>query len=179
MLQINKHPAFTLIELLVVISIIGLLASVVLVSLNNARSKARVTRRLADMKQIQTALEVYFDANSGTYPSTAGSWRSQCSAWGGYASDQVIPGIVPNYMSKFPADPSMNQGATNYNCYLYRSDGTNYKFMIYNLYDMNVADVNKSPFKEPYYDSQNTAPCNANLSVPSLSVWSPAWQCAG
>ena len=59
---------FTLIELLVVIAIIGILASVVLASLNSARKKSRDARRLADVKQLQVALELYYDANSGDYP---------------------------------------------------------------------------------------------------------------
>lgn len=58
---------FTLIELLVVIAIIGILSSVVLASLNSARTKARDTRRVSDLKQVQVALELYYDANS-KYP---------------------------------------------------------------------------------------------------------------
>ena len=61
--RVKRPSGFTLIELLVVISIIGLLASVVLVSLNGARAKARNARRLADIKQLQTALELYYDTN--------------------------------------------------------------------------------------------------------------------
>lgn len=68
MFNIKKSKkGFTLIELLVVIAIIGVLASVVLASLNTARRKSRDARRLADIKQIQVALELYFDAN-GEYP---------------------------------------------------------------------------------------------------------------
>lgn len=58
---------FTLIELLVVIAIIGILSSVVLASLNDARLKSRDAKRIADIKQIQLALELYFDSNNA-YP---------------------------------------------------------------------------------------------------------------
>ena len=62
-----KNKGFTLIELLVVIAIIGLLASIVMVSLNSARAKARDVNRKSALKQIQTALELYYD-KYGTYP---------------------------------------------------------------------------------------------------------------
>jgi prepilin-type N-terminal cleavage/methylation domain-containing protein len=58
---------FTLIELLVVIAIIGVLASVVLVSLNSARAKSRDAKRLADVRQMMTALELFYNDNNG-YP---------------------------------------------------------------------------------------------------------------
>lgn len=63
----RSRQGFTLIELLVVISIISLLSSVVLTSVNSARSKARDARRVADFKQIELALELYFD-KYGVYP---------------------------------------------------------------------------------------------------------------
>ncbi|MFZ4648228.1 MAG: type II secretion system protein, partial [Patescibacteria group bacterium] len=65
----NKQ-GFTLIELLVVIAIIGLLATLSVVALNSARVKARDAKRLADVRQIQTALELYFNASS-SYPVAA------------------------------------------------------------------------------------------------------------
>ena len=57
----SRRGGFTLIELLVVIAIIGILASIVLASLNSARQKSRDARRIADIKQIQLALELYFE----------------------------------------------------------------------------------------------------------------------
>ncbi|MFC1751632.1 type II secretion system protein [Patescibacteria group bacterium] len=67
----RKNRGFTLIELLVVIAIIGILASVVLASLNSARLKSRDARRVSDIKQLQLALELYFDANRHYVVNTA------------------------------------------------------------------------------------------------------------
>lgn len=64
---------FTLIELLVVIAIIGILASVILASLNSARSKARDAVRKHDLSQIAIALELYHDKNGSYAVSGSGS----------------------------------------------------------------------------------------------------------
>ena len=62
-----QKKAFTLIELLVVIAIIGILATLAVVALQQTRSRARDSKRVADMKQIQTALELFFNENN-RYP---------------------------------------------------------------------------------------------------------------
>lgn len=70
----RKQKGFTLIELLVVIAIIGLLSTLAVVALNNARMKSRDAKRVSDIKQIQTALELYYnDANSYPANITGGS----------------------------------------------------------------------------------------------------------
>jgi prepilin-type N-terminal cleavage/methylation domain-containing protein len=64
----SRNKGFTLIELLVVISIIGLLSSVVLATLNTTRIKARDAQRIAALRQIQNAIELYADDHGGDYP---------------------------------------------------------------------------------------------------------------
>jgi len=68
--MLNKNQrGFTLIELLVVISIIGFLASLVLVALNSARAKSRDAKRVGDIRQIISGLELYFN-DCTSYPSS-------------------------------------------------------------------------------------------------------------
>ena len=59
----KKHQGFTLVELLVVIAIIGILSSIVVVSIGPVRQAARDSARKSDISQIFTAQELYNDAN--------------------------------------------------------------------------------------------------------------------
>jgi len=57
-MRMKSQKGFTLIELLVVISIIGILSSLVVVSLNDARAKARDARRLSDIRQMANVFAI-------------------------------------------------------------------------------------------------------------------------
>nr|MCU0680340.1 prepilin-type N-terminal cleavage/methylation domain-containing protein [Planctomycetota bacterium] len=69
----NKRTssAFTLIELLVVIAIIAIIATLSVLALQSAREKARDAKRIADVKQLKTALELYYNDANGYPPASA------------------------------------------------------------------------------------------------------------
>ncbi len=98
-----RRTGFTLIELLVVIAIIGLLSSVILASLNTARSKANDAARISDVKSLETALEMYYN-DHGTYPQTNGSGCPNISGSGcGYPISALSSFLVPEYIPTIPA----------------------------------------------------------------------------
>ncbi len=120
---------FTLIELLVVIGIIGVLASVVLASLNTARRKSRDARRVSDMKQVQLALELYFDSQNPTaYP--AGDYAAATTALEGANCGGAA------CINTMPTDP------TGTNPYQYVNIGTTSYFIGATLEDTDNAVLN-------------------------------------
>lgn len=105
----TKEEGFTLIELLVVIAIIGILASVALVSMNSARAKARDSRRIADVKQLMTALELYYNQN-GAYPISGNCGSSSpnsgwCNSVQSMSSGHWVRNGATNLGAFMAADP--------------------------------------------------------------------------
>lgn len=156
-----KSRGFTLIELLVVIAIIGLLATMSVVAFGSASSKTRDAKRKNDLKQMQKALEMYFD-NNNAYPSTGGpaNWQGMSPTYGGFPATgpgAYIPNLSPTYMGKLGVDPTNKASALTaaicgglnsptYASYLYTSDGTNYKLLAYCTIESVV------PSTDPFYD---------------------------
>lgn len=113
-----KQKGFTLVELLVVISIIGILATITMASLNAARAKSRDVRRKQDIESIQTALEMYYDAYGG-YPSSA------CPAVDYKIKNSLAQEAkMKTVISVMPADP-ITPGDCYNNQYLYLSNQYN------------------------------------------------------
>jgi prepilin-type N-terminal cleavage/methylation domain-containing protein len=82
---------FTLIELLVVIAVIGILAAVILASLNSSRVKARDSQRKSTLRSLASATELYRSDNSAYLP--AAGWFTNPTHGG-------LDALVPTYISK-------------------------------------------------------------------------------
>ena len=84
-----------------VIAIIGILATIATISLSNTRGKARDAKRLADVKQMQTALEIYFNDNQ-RYP--------DLSIWASKTLASTTPNGTTTYMAIIPDAPTPPDG---------------------------------------------------------------------
>ena len=123
----KNKKGFTLIELLVVIAIIGLLATLAVVALQNARQKSRDAKRVSDIKQMQTALDLFYSDNN-TYPAeaaaiTLGQAATDALCGGGFvAAGDATCTVDETYMDRVPADPVDNTTLI----YQYTGDATSF-----------------------------------------------------
>ena len=85
--QRARSAGFTLIELLIVIAIIALLIGLLLPALGAVRANARLTKCMANVRTIGTALSQYADANKGNFPHWS-AWH----VWGGNGTGDDAPG---------------------------------------------------------------------------------------
>jgi len=118
----KNKKGFTLIELLVVVAIMGLLAALAVVALNTARARARDARRVSDIKQIQTALELYYMDNY-KYPADPENnlIEDLCLSSGGDFA--VHPCSGTTYMGTVPENPRpRTDGACDDTVYTYNAE---------------------------------------------------------
>ncbi len=140
MKHLKSQSGFTLIEIIVVVAIIGILASVAVISFNEPRQMARDSTRASSLKQLQIAIEAYKD-KYGLYPDagcgSAGKNAVPVSPGPttNYTDDceEYIQGLVPEFIAALPKDPNQE----------YELD----KGMIY------VVDITRTMYKAGFYDT--------------------------
>lgn len=103
----RRKKGFTLIELMVVIAIIGLLSSILLVSLKNARAKARDARRISDIETLIKAIEMYA-TDHGSYPGEGDGGGIEISP--NCSSDLKNDLVGGGYLNSVPEDPAEDSG---------------------------------------------------------------------
>lgn len=111
----GQAKGFTLIELLIVIAIIGVLATIIIGSLNGARARARDAQRLSDIKAIATAIALFQSDHQGEVPAPA--------PYGGVPGSGEKIGVGGNidaalapYLTHVPKDP-LHDGTTYFYAY--------------------------------------------------------------
>ena len=107
----NYTRGFTLIELLVVVAIIGILASVILVSLNSARNKAKDARIISDVQQLRTQIES--DSSGSNYVTAfTGYGTAHVFSIGGASSGGTVNMLVADALSNAGTCPSGSNCST-------------------------------------------------------------------
>lgn len=104
---------FTLIELLVVIAIIGILSSVVLASLNTARSKGTDAKIQSEIRSVAVNAEIFYDTYGNTYGTTSASGTCTTASSLFQFGNPNIRQIITDLVSATSAgDPACYSSAT-------------------------------------------------------------------
>lgn len=149
-INLKSNKAFTLIELLVVVAIIGILSALLMSNFIGVRQRARDAQRKSDLRQIQSALELY-RADAGKYPYGSNPFNP-CGSNDHFKSADGSS----TYMSSIPCDPSSGD------YYTYSSsDGVTYTL---------IACLENG--NDNQKDASNIAPCDGTTNF-SYTVTNP------
>ncbi|HJY98630.1 MAG TPA: prepilin-type N-terminal cleavage/methylation domain-containing protein [Patescibacteria group bacterium] len=170
---------FTLVELLIVIAILGVLASIALVSFRSAQMRGRDVQRKSDLKGISNSLELFY-ADYAKYPDEVSGVPAGCPfdsvaktgtacVWGEseFRDVDAAGGTKTTYFKVLPKDP------TSYS-YVYRVDATSQKYQLF-AYLENSQDPGCLPSDNP--DCTNpgvtiscgTKTCNFAITSPNTT----------
>ncbi len=152
---------FTLIELMVAVSIIAILSAVGVSAFSKAQVKARDTTRKNDLRQIQTALDLYYESNS-KYPAGAGLEDATTCM-----SDADFSSKINPLLKITPKDPKTGK---NY-CYKATTDGKTYLISA-TLEETNIALVVSSD--ESYIAQKSDVVASRIITPVDISIPAPA-----
>lgn len=163
----SRQKGFTIIEIATVIAVIGILATIVIVSYNAAQAKSRDSKRLADAKAIEAALESYRSENIGYPASTTATQVAGANTSGWETSGAAQPGTFLSalkpygFLTGVPVDPR-NDTLLHY--------GFTYKYATYPA-GTSGCDINKGAFYVfAVYDFESSF---------GTSIHSPGFSCPG
>ncbi len=147
-MPIQTRRGFTLIELLVVVAIIGILASVILASLNSARAKARDAKKIVELREVSKALALYYD-KYGRYPNetpvTTGS-----DLWYGNFNSMATQLVTEGFLASVPVSPTGATGSSTYHYYNYLAGSAAGALLKTDLETLAPTTTPKSPSCRPF-----------------------------
>lgn len=133
LLRQKNQSGFTIVELLIVIVVIGILASIIIVSYQGLQARAGDTRRQNDIHTAAKLIKLH-KAATGSYPQTTTgnvadevtgvTTDSNCDV--GTKSSNWLPGIAPTLASQLPQSDGNRPYGPGSGCYKYWSNGTDY-----------------------------------------------------
>ncbi len=188
-----RERGFTLIELMVVVAIIGIITAVLFVSFEEGRKQSRDKVRMAELKELQLAIELYKSQN-GRYPSMGcgnphpvaptatapGIWAGPgpfVAVWGA-SCGLYITGLVPDFIAQLPQDP--NKELDPDTGYLYTTDasGSAYKLMVENSIETDFVNSYSDEFARIPYECGWTTFGLGQLPQPHVyAVYSAGAEC--
>lgn len=168
----RNHPhcrtkGFTIVELLVVIIVISILATIVTINWSGAQAKSRDSKRLADAKAIEAALESYRSENIG-YPTSSTATQVAGASTGGWeTSGAAQPGTFISAIKSFGFTSGVSVDPTN--------DSLSYTGKIYRYATYAAGSYSCDVAKGSYY----VFIVNDLETVSGVSPHSPGFSCAG
>jgi prepilin-type N-terminal cleavage/methylation domain-containing protein len=145
--SMEKRKSFTLIELLVVIAVIGMLSSIVLVSLGGARKKARDAKRMSELRNLQTAILIYYE-KYGRMPINRTPRYGYCDSQPNFLQELVDDGLI----AANPKDPL--SPARQY-CYYDYGLGNNIGALLVSTLETYTGTTGLPPSCRPWAPGQN------------------------
>ena len=179
----RKILGFTLVELMVVVSVLSILSAVLYVNFNDARAQSRDAERKADLRNIQSALELY-NNKYGRYPEGCNGYTSALNQnnWSGQSGtnyacssgDRYITGVTidsvyrdfAEFMPVLPKDPRLNGADSGY-VYTVNAEGSVYKIMVLNTVEIETVLENNVFARCPNVQSDTSSQCAAVATGPT------------
>jgi general secretion pathway protein G len=128
-------PGFTIVELLIVIVVIGILAAITIVAYNGVQVKARDSVRIAKVKSISKAIDLYY-VDNGRYPpiqdgnGSESACGSQTDNWGHCDRNKILADSLVSYIK---IDPTSLSNATQGNYYYHYTSQSSDNYQTYGL----------------------------------------------
>lgn len=152
----KNSRGITMIELLVVVAIIGVVSAIGYVTFDGQQKKARDSRRVADLKEIRSGLQLYFQKN-GNYPGASGTGLTIYHSSSG---PNWIPFLAPKYTSIIPTDPinKYNLGGTS-QLYFYQVDAIGASYCLGTIVETSITNPAECNFYDGSYACAPFSPC--------------------